>query len=84
MELSVSELSDKQWGVGGGQRGQGRDKCVKREGDVSCGVGDGTKSPVSQKIGGRTGSRLSSKDTLLMGEEEEDFVFLCVTAELGA
>ena len=44
MELSVSELSDKQWRGGGvGQRGQGRDKCVKREGDVSCGVGDGTK-----------------------------------------
>ena len=44
MEFSVSELSDKQWGGGGGgQRGQGRDKCVKREGDASCGVGDGTK-----------------------------------------
>ena len=45
MEFSVSELSDKQWGGGrgGGQREQGRDKCVKREGDASCGVGDGTK-----------------------------------------
>ena len=84
MEFSVSELSDKQWRGVVGQRGQGRDKCVKRDGDASCGVGDGTKSPVSQKIGGRTGSRLSPKDTLPMGEEEEDFVFLCVTAELGA
>ena len=44
----------------------------------------GPKGPVSQKIGGRTGSRLSPKDTLPMGEEEEDFVFLCVTAEFGA
>ena len=44
----------------------------------------GPKGPVSQKIGGRTGSRLSPKDTLPMGEEEEDFVFLYVTAELGA
>ena len=25
------------------QKGQGRDKCVKREGDGSCGVGDGTR-----------------------------------------
>ena len=43
MELSVSELSDKQWRGVVGQRGQGRDKCVKREGDASCGVGDGTR-----------------------------------------
>ena len=44
----------------------------------------GPEGPVSQKTGGRTGSRLSPKDTLPMGEEEEDLVFLCVTAELGA
>ena len=44
----------------------------------------GPKGPVSQKIGGRTGSRLSPKDTLPMGEEEEDFVFLYVTRDLGA
>lgn len=45
----------------------------------------GPEGPVCQKVGGeRTGSRLSFKDTLPMGEEEEDFVFLCVTAELGA
>ena len=44
----------------------------------------GPKGPVSQKIGGRTESRLSPKDTLPMGEEEEDFVFLYVTADLGA
>ena len=40
--LSLSSLISS-GGVGGGQRGQGRDKCVKREGDASCGVGDGTK-----------------------------------------
>ena len=33
-------------------------------------------------VGGRTGSRLSFKDTLPMGEEEEDLVFLCVRAEM--
>ena len=43
----------------------------------------GPKGPVSQKIGGRTGSRLSPKDTLPMGDEEEDLVLLCVTAEVG-
>ena len=37
----------------------------------------------SQKVGGRFGSRLSPKDTLPMGEEEEDLVFLCVSAEVG-
>ena len=42
----------------------------------------GPKGPVSQKRGGRTGSRLSPKDTLPMGEEEEDLVFLCVSAEM--
>ena len=33
-------------------------------------------------VGGRTGSRLSFKDILPMGEEEEDLVFLCVRAEM--
>ena len=67
----------------GGQRGQGRHKCVKREGDGSCGVGDGTRrSSLPESRGGRTGSRLSLKDILPMGEEEEDLVFLCVSAEL--
>ena len=42
----------------------------------------GPKGPVSQKRGGRTGSRLSPKDTLPMGEEEEDLVILCVSAEM--
>ena len=40
----------------------------------SCGVGDGTRRsslPESGGQGGRTGSRLSFKDTLPMGEEEE-------------
>ena len=32
--------------------------------------------------GGRTGSRLSFKDTHPMGEEEEDLVILCVSAEM--
>ena len=36
--MFVSEFSDS-----GGQRGQGKDKCVKREGDWFCGVGDGTR-----------------------------------------
>lgn len=31
--------------------------------------------------GERTGSRLSFTDTLPMGEEEEDLVFLCVSAQ---
>lgn len=41
----------------------------------------GPGGPVCQG-GGRTGSRLSFKDILPMGEEEEDLVFLCVSAEL--
>ena len=36
--MFVSDFSDS-----GGQRGQGRDKCVKREGDGFCEVGDGTR-----------------------------------------
>ena len=56
---------------------------MKREGDGSCGVGDGTRrSSLPESRGGRTGSRLSFKDILPMGEEEEDLVFLCVSAEL--
>ena len=43
----------------------------------------GPESPVSQKVGGRTGSRLSPKDILPMGEEAEDLVFLCESAEVG-
>ena len=44
----------------------------------------GLEGPVCQKVGsgGRTGSRLSFKDTHPMGEEEEDLVFLCVRAEM--
>lgn len=43
----------------------------------------GPEGPVCQKVGGeRTGSRLSFKDTLPMGEEEEDLVFFCVRAEM--
>ena len=75
--MFVSEFSDS-----GGQRGQGRDKCVKREGDGFCGVEMGPEGPVCQKVGARTGSRLSFKDTLPMGEEEEDLGFLCVSAEM--
>ena len=41
----------------------------------------GPEGPVCQG-GGTTGSRLSFKDILAMGEEEEDLVFLCVSAEL--
>ena len=41
------------------------------------------EGPVSQKVGGRTGSSLSCKDTLPTGEEEKDFVFLRVSAEVG-
>jgi len=76
--MFVSEFSES-----GGQGGQGRDKCVKRERDGSCGVGDGTRrSSLPESRGGRTGSRLSFKDILPMGEEEEDLVFLCVRAEM--
>ena len=76
--MFVSEFSES-----GGQRGQDRDKRVKREGDGSCGVGDGTRrSSLPESRGGRTGSRFSFKDTLPMGEEEEDLVFLCVRAEM--
>ena len=43
----------------------------------------GPEGPVCQKmVEGRTGSRLSFKDILPMGEEEEDLVFLCVRAEM--
>ena len=56
---------------------------MKREGDGSCGVGDGTRrSSFPESRGGRTGTRLSFKDTLPMGEEEEDLVFLCLRAEM--
>ena len=77
--MFVSEFSES-----GGQRGQDRDKRVKREGDGSCGVGDGTRrsSLPESRGGGRTGSRLSLKDTLPMGEEDEGLVFLCVSAEM--
>ena len=76
--MFVSEFSES-----GGQRGQDRDKRVKREGDGSCGVGDGTRrSSLPESRGGRTGSRLSFKDILPMGDEEEDLVFLCVRAEM--
>ena len=44
----------------------------------------GPEGPVCQnRVGGKTGSRLSFKDILPMGEEEEDLVFLCVRAEMG-
>ena len=33
-------------------------------------------------VGGRTGSRLSFKDILPIGEEEEDLEVLCVSAEM--
>ena len=58
---------------------------MKREGDGSCGVGDGTRRsslPESGGQGGRTGSRLSFKDILPIGEEEEDLEVLCVNAEM--
>ena len=42
----------------------------------------GPEGPVCQKVVGRSHSRLSFKDTLPMGEEEEDLVFLCVSAEM--
>ena len=42
----------------------------------------GLEGPVSQKVWGRTLPRLSPKDTLPMGEEEEDLVFLCLRAEM--
>ena len=48
-----------------------------------CGDGDGTrKSSLPESRGGRTGSRLSFKDILPMGKEEEDLVFLCVSPEM--
>lgn len=57
---------------------------VLREGDGSCGVGDGTRRSSLPENGGgeRTGSRLSFTHILPLGEEEEDLVFLCVSAEL--
>ena len=36
--VCVSDVSDSV-----GKRGHGRDKCVKREGDGSCGIGGGTR-----------------------------------------
>ena len=73
--MFVSEFSE--------SAGQGRDKCVKKERDGSVGLEMGPEGPVCQKVGGeRTGSRLSFKDTLPMGEEEEDLVFFCVRAEM--
>ena len=45
----------------------------------------GPEGPVCQNmVGGKTGSRLSFKDILPLGEEEEeeDLVFLCVRAEM--
>ena len=38
--------------------------------------------PESRGQGGRTGFRLSFKDILPMGEEEEDLVVPCVSAEM--
>ena len=58
---------------------------MKRERDGSCGVGDGTRrSSLPESRGGRPGSRLSFKDILPLGEEEEeeDLVFLCVSPEM--
>ena len=66
-----------------GQKWLGRDKCVKREGDGSCGIGDEIEGPVRQKVRRRNGSRLNPKVTPPMGEEEEDLVFLCVSTEVG-
>ena len=43
----------------------------------------GPEGPVCQNmVGGKTGSRLSFKDILPLGEEEEDLVYLCVSAEM--
>ena len=43
----------------------------------------GPEGPVCQNMGGgKTGSRLSFKDILPMGKEEEDLVYLCVSAEM--
>ena len=43
----------------------------------------GPEGPVCQNmVGGKTGSRLSFKDILPLGEEEEDLVFLCVSPEM--
>ena len=46
--MFVAEFSES-WGLGG----QGRDKCVKREGDGSCGLEMGPEGPVCQKVGGK-------------------------------
>ena len=41
------------------------------------------EDPVSKKVMVRTGFRVIPKDTLPMGGEEEDLVFLCVSAGVG-
>ena len=56
---------------------------MKREGHGSVGMEMGPESQVKpESRGGRTGSRLSFKDILPMGKEEEDLVYLCVSAEM--
>lgn len=46
-------------------------------------LGVGPEGPVSQRVGRRSRSGLSPKDTLPMGQEDKDLVFLCVCAGEG-
>ena len=76
--MFVSELSES-----GGREGRAGINVWRGREMGPVGLEMGPEGPVCQKVGGeRTGSRLSFKDTLPMGEEEEDLVFLCVRAEM--
>lgn len=75
LSLSSVRVGDREGGAGIN---------VFREGDGSCGAGDGTRRSRLPENGGgeRTVSRLSFAHILPMGEEEVDLVYLCVSAEL--
>ena len=62
----------------GGQRGHARGNCVKRDGVESCGFEDETRRFISPENRGRAGIKLNPQNTLPMGEEVEDLVFLYV------
>ena len=70
--MFVSEFSDS-----GGHEGR-EGISVWRGREMASAVLDmGPEGPVCQKVG-----QSRFKDTLPMGEEEEDLVFLCVSAEM--
>ena len=78
MKLCVSDFSDM-----GRQSGQGRDKCVKREGDRSYGVRDGTIRSSYPESRGKNWVQNEPQRYTSHGGRERDLVFLCVNAEVG-